>query len=337
VSASKSSPDSEGPEANEANEANEASAETQCGTIALVGRPNVGKSSLLNAFLGQKLAPTTHKPQTTQRQLRGVLTRDQTQFVFIDTPGLHPGKKGLHAFMVDQALDAARGVDVVVFMVEAERPRGDAPAGINEADERALADVAKARQPEVPVVLAINKIDQLDDKATLLPLLQKWAEQDLFTAIIPVSAHKKEGLTELLEELSTHLPRGAFLFDPDALTDASERDVVAELIREKAMLELRQELPYKIAVVVEEFDESRRDDPKKSLVSIMATLHVERESQKGMVVGKGGKRIKAIGERARKEVERLLGCKVMLKLFVRVEKDWTGDPKALRKLGYRRS
>jgi GTP-binding protein Era len=309
----------------------------QCGTVALVGRPNVGKSSLLNALLGQKLAPTTHKPQTTQRQLRGVLTTGNQQIVFVDTPGLHRGKKGIHAFMIEEAFDAARGVDAIAFVVEVRRAKGGGPPGIDPADEAALKDVLTHRSPGAPIVLVINKIDVLDDKAEVLPLLQRWNEGERFAALVPASAQEKEGLETLVEALGEHLPKAEFLFDPDALTDASERQIAAELIREKAMLELHQELPYKVAVVVEEFDESRRESKKKALVSISATLNVERESQKSMVVGKGGSRVKRIGERARAELERLLGCQVMLRLFVRVEPDWSSSEKAMRKLGYERS
>lgn len=313
--------------------------DTRCGTVALLGRPNVGKSSILNAILGMKIAATSHKPQTTQRQLRAVETRGNGQIVFVDTPGIHKPKKGMHDYMVGQALDAARDVDVLVVVVEALREkemRGDLVVDARDIEiVQKLRQTARARD----VVLVINKIDRLDDKTALLPALTAWSEteegQNPFAAIVPVSAERKNGLDELVDTLMERLPEGPFIFPADALTDASEKDLVAELIREKAMLELAKELPYRIAVVVEEFDETRRDDPRKPLVSIHATLNVERESQKGIVVGKRGARIRAIGSRARKDVERLLDCQVMLKLFVRVEKDWTTNPKAMRKLGYR--
>ena len=184
-------------------------------------------------------------------------------------------------------------------------------------------------------LLVINKIDRLPAKEALLPLMKAWGEEQAFTEILPVSAHSKANLNLLVAALQANLPQGDFMFDPDAVTDASERNIAAGLIREKAMLELAKELPYQIAVVVETFDEERRDDPRKPLVTVEAVLHVERESQ-GDCRRQGGQRIKAIGARARKELERLLGCQVMLRLFVRVEKDWTTNEKAMRKLGYRR-
>jgi GTP-binding protein Era len=311
---------------------------TYCGTVALVGRPNVGKSSLMNAVLGQKLAATTHKPQTTQRRFRGVYTDGPHQIVFVDTPGLHKPTKGLHGFMIEEALAAVKDVDSVIFVVEIAGLEKDKKSGdvqspsVHPKDLEALSKV-NASGTQKPI-LVLNKIDRLPHKKLLLPLIQDWAAQDLFSQIIPVSAHKKENLDQLLDAIKVDLPEGEMMFHPDAITDASEKTIAAELIREKAMLELAKELPYRIAVVVDDFDESRRDDRRKPLVHIDAVLNVERESQKGIVVGKGGQRIKAIGLRARKELERLLGCQVMLKLFVRVEKDWTTNEKSMRKLGY---
>ncbi len=342
---------------------------TRCGTVAIMGRPNVGKSTLLNAILGQKVAATTHKPQTTRRALRGVETRGNAQIVFVDTPGLHKPTRGLHAFMIGEAIEAAKGVDVVAFVVEAVSgprhkgaprdkghnggprggPRGgpkgaDAAAGspagaaaagrIHPADVAALEQLERAGALKVPVVLVVNKVDTVADKRLLLPLLDAWSKGDRFAALIPLSAAKGQGVDVLVDDLAARMPEGPFLFEPDAVTDTSEREIAAELIREKVMLELRQELPYRAAVVVEAVDESRREDKKKPLVTVSAVIHVERDSQKAMVIGKKGQRIKAIGERARKELEKLLGCKVHLELLVRVEPDWTTNAKGLRKLGY---
>ncbi len=306
---------------------------TRCGTVALVGRPNVGKSTILNAILGQKIAATTHKPQTTRRTIRGIETRGHTQVVFVDTPGLHVARGGLHAFMIEEALSAAREVDVLAFVIEATGKKGHPPS-IHPEDEKALAQLKKYGALKAPIVLVVNKVDTLPDKKLLLPLLQAWGENGNFMALIPVSASKKDGIDVLVDDLMARMPEGPFLFDADAMTDARERDIAAELIREKVMLELRQELPYRAAVIVEEMDESRREDKKKPIVHIAAVIHVEKDSQKAMVIGKGGQRIKVIGERSRKELEKLLGCQVMLELLVRVEPEWTTSQRGLEKLGY---
>ncbi len=302
---------------------------TRCGTVALVGRPNVGKSTLLNAILGQKIAPTTHKPQTTRRALRGVDTKNGVQLVFVDTPGLHAPKQGLHRFMIDEALDSAKGVDVLCFIIEA---RGD---GVFKLDELALEQLARAGV-KTPMVLVINKVDLVKDKTQLLPLLQAWGERGGFSDYVPLSARGKRGVDTLVSTLGKLMPQAPFMFPAETLTDAHERDICAELIREKVMLELQEELPYRAAVNVEAMDESRREDDKKPLVTVSAVIHVEKDSQKAMVIGKGGQRIKMIGQRARKELEQLLGCQVMLELLVRVEPDWTTTETSLRKLGYRR-
>lgn len=321
--------------------------ETRSGTVALLGRPNVGKSTLLNAIVGLKIAATTHKPQTTRRQLRGVWTGDDAQIVFVDTPGLHTAKDGLHQFMIEEALEAARGVDALCLLVEAkgkkkrrtepEKEGEPTPADfVDPRDVKALEQLLEAGGAKRPTILVINKIDQLVDKAALLPLLAEWQKAHEFVALIPVSAQKGDGVKHLLDELVKQLPEGPFLFPPDAITDATERDLAAELIREKAMLELQEELPYKVAVLVEDFDESRREDKHKPLITISAVLFVERENQKRIVVGKAGERIKTIGMRARKELERLLDAQVMLTLFVKVEPGWTESDKGLRRVGYRR-
>ncbi len=310
---------------------------TVCGTVALIGRPNVGKSTILNRVLGQKLAATTHKPQTTQRKLRGICTKDNVQVIFIDTPGLHEPKKGIHNYMITQALEGAREVDLRVLVVEAwlsKNSDGETVASIDYRDQKVLEQLRGAGVSLSNTIMAINKIDVLPDKGALLPLLQKWAGEINMGAYVPVSAMKGDGIDNLWAILSEKLPSGPFLFPEDMITDASEKDIARELIREKAMLELKQELVYRVAVEVESFDETRREDPRKPLIQIEAVVHVESESHKRMVIGKQGSRIKQIGLRARQELENLVGCQVMLKLFVRVEPKWSETEKGIRKVGY---
>ena len=301
---------------------------TRAGTIALIGKPNVGKSSILNKILGQKIAATTHKPQTTRRRLRGVHTEGDTQLVFVDTPGVHEAKAGLHAFMVEEALDSARGVDVIALVVEPFIKKG---AGV-EIDHRDQ-EVLKLLPEGVPVVLVVNKVDRVE-KSEAQALAEQWAELYPFRARAQVSAHTGRGINKLLEKLGKLAPEGEFLFPEGHFTDESERAIAAELIREKAMLELKEEIPYSLAVEIEEWDEDQREDKKKPLVHIEATIHVERDAHKRIVIGKGGERIKAIGTRARKDLEYLLDCQVMLKLFVHTEPNWTQKAHQRRRFGY---
>ncbi len=304
---------------------------TTCGTVALVGAPNAGKSTLLNALLGEKIAPISPKPQTTRRQLRGVLTRGSAQMVFVDTPGmLKPGYE-LQGYMQQQAVAAFEEVDVVVFVVDASL---SLQSKMREATEMAFSTLIRSVNATQPVLLVLNKIDQLQDKAALLPIIYYWQDRRAFTGIIPISALKKDGVKELEKEVTNLLPHGDFIFSADVFTDATERDLVAEMIREKVMQQLGDEVPYQVAVTVEEFDESRREEKKKPLVSISAIIHVERDSQKPILIGKQGSRLKALGTAARKDIENLLGCQVMLKLFVRVEPEWSKSAKSMRKLGY---
>lgn len=296
-------------------------------TVAFVGRPNVGKSTILNALVGTKIAPTTRKPQTTRRIIRGIRTEDNCQQIYFDTPGVLKKKSALDQFMHEQVYQALADVDQIVAIVDAKDPV--------KFHSEALHKVAKiAMETKKNLILAINKIDELRDKSELLQLIAGYARDFATNEIIPISAIKKEGLKELTAAIRRSAKIGDFLFNEELFTDASEKEIVAELIREKAMLELKEELPYKLAVTIEHFDESRREDDKKPLISIEAVIHVEQKSQKAIVIGKNGVRIKTIGIRARKDIEHLLNSQVMLKLFVRIEPDWTTSPKALRKLGY---
>ncbi|HTO98465.1 MAG TPA: GTPase Era [Myxococcales bacterium] len=296
----------------------------RAGFVAIVGRPNVGKSTLLNRLLGQKLAIVSPKPQTTRGRILGVVTRPDAQVAFLDTPGLHTAKGGLNQRMVEQAQRALADADVALFLIEAGSPAIDA------ATRKALEQVKGAGKP---VFLVINKIDLLP-RARLLPLIDRWKDLHGWAEIYPLSALKGENVAGLLDALVARLPEGPALFPPEQWTDLRERDLCAELIREQLLRQTGQEVPYSAAVLVDRFDESRREEGARGLVRMSATVLVERESQKAIVIGKGGMRLKEIGTRARKEMERLLQAKVYLELFVRVEPGWTRSAKGLRRAGY---
>jgi GTP-binding protein Era len=291
--------------------------EFKCGFIALIGFPNVGKSTLLNRLVGEKLAITSPKPQTTRQRLMGIVNRPAGQFLFLDTPGVLDPKGALNATLVAAALNALSEADVVVWLVE---PRSPAP------DDQVL--LPQLRQLHRPLIVAINKIDTVA-KPKLLPLIS--AYHDLFPGvpIIPLSGLKGDGMAELEAEILTLLPASPPLYPPDQETDSTERFLVAELIRERVLHHTSEEIPHAVAVQVEEFDESRRPH----LVKIRVVIYVERNSQKGILIGKQGHMLKTIGAEARGEIEALLDAKVFLELWVKVWKNWRKDPKALRALG----
>ncbi|MEW5850810.1 MAG: GTPase Era [Myxococcota bacterium] len=313
----------------------------RAGFVALIGRPNVGKSTLLNALLGAKLAAISPKPQTTRRRLRAIMSLKTAQVVLVDTPGLFDGAVlpdggtggygKLGTFMAREAKSALSDVDAVIFVVE-PGPRNRPVTEVGAA-EAAIAKLI--RESRKPCILAINKIDMVE-KPLLLPLLDTWKETLPFAALVPISAEQREGLDRLVQEVVRVLPESPPLFPTSTLTDATEREVVAEMIREKAMILTGEEVPYAIAVEVDRFDESRREGrgKKPGIVEIDATIHVEREGQKAIVVGKGGTKVKEIGVRARGDVERFLGCQVMLRLYVKVSDRWTRSDRAMRGLGY---
>lgn len=289
-----------------------------CGLVAIVGRPNVGKSTLMNHLLGEKISITSRKPQTTRHRIHGILSREDYQIVFADTPGIHRGHdRALNRFMNDSAESALSGVDVVCFMVDGLK--------WTDGDEHVL---RKLPRDGTPVLLLVNKVDQVDDKETLLPHLAALSEKFEFAEVIPLSALREKNLDALEKAIADRLPEGAFWFDPDQLTDRSLRFMVAEIIREKVVRQLGQEVPHQITVQIEVFNEGER------LVEIAAALLVERQGQKKILIGTGGDRIKQIGIQARRDIERLLDQKVMLDLWVKVKSGWSDDKRALRSLGY---
>jgi GTPase len=298
---------------------------TRAGFAALVGRPNVGKSTLLNRLVGEKLAIVSPKPQTTRNRIMGVVTVKEGQIALLDTPGIHQAKGELNRRMVEVALRAAAEVDVVCFIVEAAT--GATPE-VGPGNERILEELKGLRKP---VVLAINKIDAVK-KPLLLPLIALYQERFPFAEVVPISARDGDGVEKLQKLLIAQLPEGEPMFDPDTLTDQAERALVAEYVREQVLRHCRQEVPYSAAVRVDIFEERERED--RGLVKIECSILVERESQKAIVIGKRGAMLKAIGTDARKSIERLLGARVFLSLRVRVEEGWTERPDALRKLGY---
>lgn len=289
------------------------------GLVALVGRPNAGKSTLLNGFIGQKVAIVSDKPQTTRHRIRGVHNAPGGQIVFIDTPGIHKPLHRMNQRMVDAAIDALREVDCAVLVVDATTTPG---AG----DEFVLKALGRAG---VPAILALNKVD-LVHKPRLLPLIARYADAFPFKAIVPVSALSGDGRADLEREILAMLPEGEALYPEDYLTDQTERTMAAELIREKVLHHTRDELPYSTAVVIERFEE--RQGPK-GVTKIYASILVDHDSQKPIIVGKGGEMVKRIGTEARQDLEALLDGKVYLELHVRVRQDWRDDERLLREMG----
>jgi GTPase len=289
------------------------------GFIAIVGAPNAGKSTLLNRMLGEKISITSKKPQTTRNRILGVMHRPGAQLVFVDTPGIHKTEQALNVRIVGAAVAAMGEGDAVLFLVDAAH--SDAPS------EALLLEKLKAIKQ--PVVLALNKID-LVAKETLLVLLDKWRSAHEFAAMVPISATRGHQVDDLLKAMEALLPEGPPLFPEDTLTDVPEKFIAAEIIREKVFRLTGEEIPYSVAVTVETFKEKKSG----ALIVLDATIHVEKGSQKGIVIGKQGQKLKQIGEVARKELEHILHTKVYLKLFVRVQKNWSKDTKALRNFGY---
>jgi len=296
--------------------------QTTCGFVALVGPPNTGKSTLLNALLGQKIAIVSPKPQTTRNRILGICNQPDCQIIFLDTPGLHQARSQLNREMVKIARNAMTEVDVVAHMIDVTAQTTTNSSQLMTETARLLRNVGR------PTLLLCNKIDRIE-KEKLLPLIAAWQEVYPFAAIVPLSALKGEGLDILLKQLRHLLPQGPKIFPEDIPTDASERFVCSEMIREKIMLFTEDELPYSTAVIIDHFQEN----PDQNLTTIHTTILVEKDSQKGIIIGSRGSMLQKIGQAARHEMAAMLGARVLLKLWVKVQKNWTGNPRILRELG----
>jgi GTP-binding protein Era len=298
-------------------QSNDEKKEYRSGFVAVVGRPNAGKSTLVNRLVGQKIAIVTSKPQTTRNRIQGILTKPEGQIVFIDTPGVHEADSALGRQMMQEVAAALEGIDLLVLMVDA--------AGMHPHADELLFE--KAKRFRGKTILALNKVDRLP-KPKLLPLIDALSKAFEFSAIVPISALKGSGCDELLEEIMKQLPEGAPYFPEDQVTDQPERFLASEIIREKAMQVMYHEVPYALAVVVEKFEET----PK--LLRIEAIMNVERDSQKKILIGHKGEMLKKIGTEARKELEALLDSKIYLGLFVKVVPDWRENPQKVRELDW---
>lgn len=289
------------------------------GFISILGRPNVGKSTLFNRILGDKIAIVSEKPQTTRNRILGIRNVEAGQLILLDTPGLHEGRSKLNERMVSTAIASGRDADVLLFLMEASSP-------LLEKDRKMVESLKGSRG--VPL-LVINKID-LVKKEALLPIIDRYRNLYPFQEILPVSAVTGEGVDTLLDIVLKYLPESPPYYAEDMITDQTERFLVSEIIREKVINHSYQEIPFSTAVTIDEF----KEHPERDLVVIRGTIHVERDSQKKIVIGKGGQKLKRIGEEARKEAEALLQRRVFLELWVNVERNWTQDPRALGRLGY---
>ena len=290
------------------------------GFVAMVGRPNVGKSTLTNSLIGEKIAIMSDRPQTTRNRIMCIMNTDNAQIMFLDTPGIHKPQHKLGEYMVRTAEGTLQEVDVILFIVDVTEKRG--------AGEEYILELL--RKVKTPVILVCNKIDKLQDKSKLFKIMEDYSKQYKFAAIVPVSALNDSEFPGLVQEITKHLPKGPAYYPDDMITDQPERVIAAEMIREKVLRLTRDEVPHAIAVEVEEFKE--RDD---ETIYIRATIFVERDSQKGIIIGAKGSLLKKIGQQARADLEKLLYCKVFLDLWVKVKSDWRNQDKALRQFGYK--
>jgi GTP-binding protein Era len=289
------------------------------GMVSLIGKTNVGKSTLLNQLVEQKVSITSRKPQTTRQRLLGIKTEGSNQIIYVDTPGFHQGhKRALNKFMNKTALSSIEGVDIILFVVDA--------LNFSQTDEHLLSQVSTK---DNQVMLVINKIDKVAKKEKLIPFVEEVTKLFPFLEVIPISALKRKNIDILEKEITKRLPVGAHLYPEDQIADSSERFLASEIIREKCISRVGDEIPYRLSVVIDNFKEEDK------LITIDGTIYIEKSSQKGIVIGEQGKRLKAIGTAARKDLERMLDNKVMLRLWVKVKKDWTNDRSALNFMGYK--
>ena len=289
------------------------------GMVSLIGKTNVGKSTLLNQLVEQKVSITSRKPQTTRQRLLGIKTEGSNQIIYVDTPGFHQGhKRALNKFMNKTALSSIQGVDIVLFVVDA--------LNFSLTDKNLLSQVSTK---DNQVILVINKIDKVAKKERLIPFVEEVTKLFPFSDVIPISALKRKNIDILEKEITKRLPAGAHLYPEDQIADSSERFMASEIIREKCISRVGDEIPYRLSVVIDNFKEEDK------LITIDGTIYIEKGSQKGIVIGVQGKRLKAIGTAARKDLERMLNNKVMLRLWVKVKKDWTNDRSALNFMGYK--
>lgn len=287
------------------------------GFVALVGRPNVGKSTLMNFLVGQKVAITSNKPQTTRNKISGIYTTDDMQVVFVDTPGIFKPHLELDDYMDKASLSSLKDVDLILFMVEPEK--------MGRGDEYIIEQLKKAN---VPILLLINKVDQVNPNE-LLPIIDEYHKLDVFKEFLPISATQGIGIADLIEVLREYLPEGPDYYDPEQITDRPEYFMVAELIREQILKLTAEEVPHAAAVWIE-----RMNQHENNKLQIEATIYVEKSGQKGIIIGKGGAMLKQIGIKSRKQIEELLGEKVNLKLWVKVQRNWRSDPRFLKQIGY---
>ena len=290
---------------------------TKSGYVSIVGKTNAGKSTLLNNILGQKIAITSRKPQTTRHRFLGIKTEGLNQIIFVDTPGFHSGqKRALNRYMNKVASNAMRGVDIVLYVVDSLK--------WGEEDFSRVKSISE----ETTIILVVNKVDKLEEKNLLLPFIEERSKEDIFSNIIPISALKDIGVDDLLNSICSKLPEGDHLYPEDQVTDISEKFLASEIIREKCINRLGDELPYRISISIERFSEFN------GITHIDSAIFVEKQSQKGMLIGKSGSQLKAIGTSSRKELEKLLDTKIMLKTWVKVKSGWSDNESLLPSMGY---